>query len=780
MNRKKRNFKAKALEKVRKFYEKYIRDLIFEKIYVKGGEEPVKSYAFDKKFAGFYVIFGFISFIILLALNISNGDNGNFLHTFEFFAFMNAIIAFFLTMSILISFDKIKLFIFKKNTILKQVLISGGLIFVFYFLFLTVLSELNFVSYLLALSMIWLFLLSSRFYVYSRKFSTKIESKIASHYSPLRYFIVLITPFFLLGFLVVTAWTYRFVLVFMALNIFASNNPTQGVEVYDLAMGLIMPVIYFSLVLTLLFIVFEYVFTKRRGETKRAGTFDNFTFSLIVFFIFFFQLFQMGIFLLLQDPTVKAIEATFGTGGTLAYIFIFEFVISMLFLYRLITKLGGSLGWRVLFFKKDGLILLFLGCVLAQSLSRYALIEQVENQALTTIGKVLLADKVIISVLMIAFIGITLLIYYLKPHETSMFLRLQKETVSEEEKSMDIVYKLLRNEYVRRGEKYPVEILERELIKSTHLSKSILYSLIHRLAKKDINIELIEKKDEFGRKILWINFISVVGRKFDSKKVSDKKAREFLSKKFLESISVDKKERSQLIKNLQSGKTKNPFIESLTNNYQEKEKAEKATQKVKPIQFKQDHLTRNLKEILIEIIKEEYNYRIETPDRYESFYIPISEISTEIEKRTKITPGELYPIIDNLDDLELKLIKNPEEKEDKLIKFIPISDDNMNYSLANFRPEEYKKVKEVSTKNFVEAIKNKKTKRSITKLKEPIPGRTQYQKDWTDVLTRLHKHHDLYQKYAVKPPSNVSKILKIIDSFINVYENKQKLKKQGL
>ncbi|TXT53655.1 MAG: conserved membrane protein of unknown function [Promethearchaeota archaeon] len=780
MTKKKETLISAIKRNIISFYKKYIRDFLFKKIYVKGKDEAPTFYSFSKKFIGLYVIFGFYSFIIFLSLNAPGNMFSSIFAFGNVFRFVNAIIAFFLTLSILISVDRVRIFLFEKYTVIKQVVIYSGMIAGYYLLFLTLLSELNYVSYLLALSMIWLFLLSSRFYMISRKISTRIESRLETHYSPSRYFLVLIAPFILLGFLVIVAWSYRFALVFLALNIFAPNDPSSGVAVYDTTMQLIMPVIYFSLVLTVLFIVFEYVFSKRRGETKRAGTFDNFTFSLIVFFIFFFQLFQMSIFLLLQEESIEAINITFGTaGGAIGFIFIFEFVVSTLFLFRIIQKLGGSLGWRVLFFKKDGLILLFLGCVLAQSLSRYALAEGVENQFLTNVGEFLLYDKVIISVLMILFLGITLLVYYLKPHETSMFLRLQKETVSEEEKSMDVVYKLLRNEYVRRGEEFPVEILEKELIKATRLSKSILYSLIHRLAKKDINIQLEEKEDEFKRKVLWINFISVVGR-FDSKKVRDKKAREFLSKQFVESISKDKTERTKLIKNLQSGKETNQFIESLSSNYLKKTNESKKVKKQADISFKKDNLTRDIKEIIIDIIKEEYNYRIENPERYETFYIPISQISSQIQQETRITPGELYPVLENMNDLELRLIENQEEKEDKLIKFIPVSDDKMNYYLANFRPEEYKEIEIITTKNFIKALKTKNHKRNISKLKDPIPKRTQFQKDWAQEMSRLHHHHDLYEKYEIIPPKNPSKLMRIIETFINVHENKEKLKKQGL
>ena len=90
-----------------------------------------------------------------------------------------------------------------------------------------------------------------------------------------------------------------------------------------------MPIIYFSLITTTVFIILEYISTRRRAETKRAGTYDNFTFALIVFFIFFFQIMQITVFFVIQPETVSALKATVGESSTtVMFVFILEFVIS--------------------------------------------------------------------------------------------------------------------------------------------------------------------------------------------------------------------------------------------------------------------------------------------------------------------------------------------------------------------------------------------------------------------------------------------------------------------
>jgi len=713
-------FSNKLRKKIHDIADFIKNELIFKRVYLKG-EEPPKSYAFQKKFIGLYVLFGLISFILLWGVNDPDNIIIEYLTFGAPYAFSNAILAFFLTLSLLLSIDKIRDFIFQKYSLIKQISIFGGILTGYTILFLNISTNINFMSYLLALSFIWIVLLSSRFYIYARKFSTKIEVRFIKKYSILRYLAILIIPLFLVVILVLISLFYRTFLVFLALDFFGPNSPSEAVNVYNIEMRIIMPLIYFSLVMTFVFIILEFVSTRRKSESKRAGAFDNFTFSLIVFFIFFFQLFQMSMFLILRPETVDALRETIGASSTtITYIFILEFIISMVFLYRVILKVGKSYGWRILFFKRDGMILFFLGCVLAQTITRFGLSNEITNQEITIVGNIFLADKYLISILMIIFLGITLLVYYIKPHQTSMFLRLQKETVDEEEKSMDIIYNLIRREYIRRGEAYPIEILERELIKATKLSKAIIYSLIKRLSEKDVDILLRETKDKFNRKVLWIDFISVT-EKFEKSATAKRKAKKYLSEQLIESTSIKKKQISISGKNLKAGKASDQFIDSLRVTFDKKEKESqdvKNIKKLKEFSFKPEDMTENIKQILIQIIKEEYNYRIEQTDHYEEIYIPISEIANIIQYRTKITPGDLYPIMEHLDkyDMEIKLIDNPENPEDKRIKIIPFSDDQMNYLLAQFRPEEYQDIRNIMARNFLRCMKRHKPERNVQTL----------------------------------------------------------------
>ncbi len=752
------------------FYDK----IIHQEVYI-DGKEP-KSYSFGKKFWGLYGIFIFYSLILIIAINTPESEWIQFLMFGNPFAFSNAIIAFLLVLSFLFSIDKIRIFIFEEKSAIKQLILYPVLIALLYILFLYIGTSINFLTYLLTLAMIWLFLLSSRFYIYSRKFATKIEARFIKKYSIPRRLFAMIIPFFILGVLVVISLFYRSFLVWLSLDIFGPVDPGNAVQVFNLQMRQVMPLIYFSLVMTLIFVIFEYVFSRSRAETKRAGTFDNFTFSLIVFFIFFFQIMQISIYMLLQDPTIDAFKSTLGaTGSAVTYVFIFEFIVSMYFLYRIVRKLGRSLGWQILFFKKDGLILLCLACVFAQTLTRFTLSPdvQIPNQIISDVGIFLMADKYIISVLMIFFLGTTLLIYYLKPQETSMFMRLQKEIVTEEERSMDRVYKIIRGEYIRRGEAYPVEIIERELIKATQLSKSNVYALLEQLAKKDMDILITEEKKDIGKPIKMIDFVSVTER-FEKKGVAQQKAKKYLSERLFETALEKKSKTSRLTKGTETDKPENGFISSLTANYAKKERdKEVRQQKLKDAQitFTEFDHSEDVKTQIIEIIRKEYIDRIENPEKIEDISLPISEISGLIEKKLKINPGEFYPLLEDISskDIELSLIDNPEEPEDKKIIFLPLADEGMCYSLTNFRPEEYSNFRISVIKNFLKALKTKKEKRVLFQLKKEIIDQTENQRSWIDLLNNLYKYYPLYTEQINQVP-NTLKFLKQLDKWKEVFQ----------
>ncbi|MFW9928965.1 MAG: hypothetical protein ACFFD1_06215 [Candidatus Thorarchaeota archaeon] len=760
---KKNNFVSRLKASIKSIVKK----IVFKEIYVEG-REPPKSFAFKKKFLGIYFLFLFYSFVLLIGINFPSNI---FIYVVTFgnpFVFGNAIIALFLCLSILYSNNKLRLFIFQAHSVIKQAILYIGLIFLFYFVFL-ILSNANLMSYLLGLATFWLILLSIRFFMYSRKFATKIEARVIEKYSLIRRTGAFITPYFILAVLVFLALIYRGFLVFISLDLFALSDPVSAVSVYNIEMRLIMPLIYFSLILTLLFIIFEFVFTRKKAETRRAALYDNFTFGLIILFIFFFQILQVTIFLFLSPETVNAIKATLGTSGSPAgYVFVIEFLISMFFLYRIIKKFGKSIGWQLLFFKRDGLVTLILGCVFAQTLSRFSLQNLIPNQSITLIGNFFMADKYVVSILMIIFLGLTLLIYYLKPHETSMFIRLQKETVDKEAETMDIIYKLLKSEYIRRADAYPIEILERELIKATKLPKSEIYSIVQTLSDTNMDLLLTEKKSEYGKTQKIIDFVSVT-EKFDSKTVAEKKAKSFLSQRLYKTISSKKPKQLNLVKNAKSEKASDQFLSSLAIDITKKHQDEvknKIKQKKAEISFITKDVPESLKDTIVSILKKEYIYRIENEEKYPEFNFPISEIASEVQLETRINPGELYPILTSLDqtDIELRLLENSEEPEDKIISFLPLVDDDLNYVLSSFRPDYYSQIKVEIINLFIKYLKRKRVKATLSKIKKCIPNENEMQKQWNLIYRILIDYFPHYEE-SIKTERRGGDISKILKKF---------------
>jgi hypothetical protein len=346
---------------------------------------------------------------------------------------------------------------------------------------------------------------------------------------------------------------------------------------------------------------------------------------------------------------------------------------------------------------------------------------------------------------------------------------MMKETVSEEEKESDQVFQIIRNEYIRRGEPYPLEILEREIIKSTMLSLEAIHNIIENLAEKRIDIVIIEEEDDAGKKIKMVDFVSVT-ETFQKKGEAQKKAKRYLSDRLFETASAEKRKTIELGKDLQEDKASDQFISSLTSSYSKSydstESRDKDQLTAKNKLTAERELSPALKNQIIGIIKKEYVFRIENEEKYPDFHYPVSEITNEIYKQTKMTSGELYQILDkfNKSDLEIRLIKNPKEPEDKKIKIFPIADDSMCYSLANFRPEEYVEIKKYVSKNYVKLQKDKKTVIKLKNIKKAIPNQTTNQKGWLELLTPLIKYYPEYKKQLTHVPPK-DELLKLIDTF---------------
>lgn len=751
-----------------------LKRVIFNKeIYVKG-KEPPKSY-YGKKFLGLFGIFLFFSFMIFF--NINNPDN-IFFQILMFgnpFVLGNALILFYFTLSLLFSVDKIRQFIFEKNTVIKQICIFSGLITGWFFLFLLVdtIFQFNYMSFLLILAMIWLILQSSRFYTYSRKFSTKIEAKVVAKYSVFRNFIIFLIPFLILGILVIISWSFRAFIVFLTLDFLGTLNPTGSFEVYLIEMIRVMPLIYISLITTIVFIIIEFILTRKRAETRRAGLFDNFTFAIIVFFIFFYQIYQVTLYIILLPETSNALRGAFG-GATnvIGYLFFFEFFISIIFLIRIIRKIGTTLGWRILFFKKDGLIMFFLACVLGQTISRFAVATSTPNQEIGGLSELLMHDRYLISIIMIIFLGLTILVYYLKPHETSMFMRIQKEIVKEEEKSMETILKILRNEFIRRGEAFPIDLIEKELIKASQLSKGIVYSIIRKIDDKKVDFRVITRQEKEGTERKYAEFTSIT-EKFQKKGEAAKKARHYLSEQLVETLQKQPGDAMQLQKKIDKEKASDKFIQSLSTNFSKKvisEQEHTESIKEKTVSFTKEH-DEFLEDRIIKLIKKEYIYRIENPEQYPEYKFLISEIAPIIELETKVSSGVLYPLLEELNksNLELNLLDNKENPDDKFINFIPHWDFDIDNYYINFHPEDYSKTVIYYYKKLASCLTQPKYLDILKSISKKIKNENELQESLNSFYDKLIKYYPKFEKELKRVPDK-GKLIKLLEKYATIIE----------
>lgn len=683
-----------------------------------------------KRFLGIIGLFLFYSLIFISF--IRSGDNVvfNALVLFHPYVFGVALVETFLSLSIVLSADKIRDFVFKsgkkfyQKSALKQLLVFGG-IFAGFFLLTDhlIASGFNFVPVLVILGTLWLVFQSINFYYVSRKFGTKVEKGFVKKYSKIRLFWAVIIPWIIIGILVFVSWIYRFTLVRITLDLLAYANPTGAAGLYGLITNTIMPAIYFTLVLVSVFIVAEFVLTRKRSETKSAGIYDNLTFSLIVLFLFAYLMFQMTLYMSLNPQTVNLFRDMAGSGGsganfstTLLFV---EFAFSMFFLYRGVRNAARSFGYKMLFFKKDGLITGFLGCILAQSISRYLILAGPASEygGQTSLFETWLSSgRLFISVLLIAYLGATIIFYYLRPQSSSMFMRIDREAVEEQDRVTELVLKFLRREFIRKGTKFPLEGVVDRLVDITNLPVGVVHSVVHRIADSYVDILLIIEETPDGEEEKWIDFIPIT-EKYDGDKQSEVKAKSYLQKAFASTVQDQKSEKKRIYiarKRRKDVKDEaiGSLLSSLESSYRRKrkeeiqrvEKKEELKEKVESlekVEYQEETIS-----ILYEILKNEFITRVKQDSEYARVSFTITDVQKRIEQITRISPVDLYPMLElvALQDENIKIIEYNEGK-DRLINFLPVSDVEISDAMQLYRPVKFQQVKVELWTRFAEAVR---------------------------------------------------------------------------
>lgn len=712
-------------DKMDKISMKIRRALIKFKEYFLGQTKKQKQETevfFGKSFVGLLILFLGYSLVLVAKTKGSTADTPLLDQFFSWVTFNNpyvmgtSLVFTFILLMFAFCNTAIKRFLFAgKHVWLKQLLIFPSLI-IGNFILINYLVDIGFniMPVLFVLAMFWLIFQGVRLYFTARKYSTKVESRLLSKYSVIRYIFVLITPFVILGFLTVVVWAYRYGLIKVTLDFipYWSGEPSGAViQIYAVIIHIILPFLYITLILIFALITIEFILTRRRTLNRRAGAFDNMTYALIVLFMFYYLLYQISMYLFVNEQTTDALKDISGAAAGTSYLFWVEFAVSMLFLFRAIFRAGKSIGWKILFFNQDAIMMGFFAAVIAQTTSRLALYSEIPGQSVGAVTNLLSMDHLLIPILIMAFLGLTIIVYYINPQETSMFLRIEKETIDKEDRAMEIITKFLKREFIKRGQKFPINEIEPQLLAITDLPKGVVHSLLHRIPDKYIDIEMVVEETDEG-KVKYIDFISIT-EKYQSGKHGDKRSQQFMRSKLVDTLGHNRK-RIRLTdskKKITDVEERETFLSALGSGYrkkvieQEKRAKDGKTRETLEKSFDKE-IDRVTGDVIYEIIKREYIYRISHPAEYsfEQCRIKVSEISGDVFRATKVSAGTLYPLMAKwseenwniqLLDLNGNRTSSINDSTDYYVDFNPITDFEISDAVLQYRPKRLMLIRKV-------------------------------------------------------------------------------------
>jgi hypothetical protein len=445
----------------------------------------------------------------------------------------------FIELAFLFSNEKILKLIFEIHTAVKQIgLIIGLIMGNFYFAGLLLHWGLDLTIFLSVFAMMWMVFQSVRIYTGSRKFASGLESKWVSQYGMFRYMIAIILPYIILGFLVVVAFFFRFGSVILALDYISISYPNEAFALYRNQMRIIMPMLYIELILVFVFIIMQSIFTQVKGSTKRAGVFDSLTYALITFMMFWYVLYNNALFMVTDQNLVNAINSWRGNASTSSAFFIVEFAISSMFLFWILIEIKQEFETGLMFLNNDGLVLLLLSTIMAQTTSRVGLLTQKATQ-LSVISTILSYDRIIIPFLIITILGLTIVLYYRNPQEGSMFLREVRVTSTREERTMDTILKYFKREFIRSGHKIPIDEHLPVIQKIIGLPPNIVMNLIHEIDYFNVDVNIVEELDDKGNKVQYFDFIPIT-EKYQRGTEAEAKAVKYLREQFVLNISKER------------------------------------------------------------------------------------------------------------------------------------------------------------------------------------------------------------------------------------------------
>ena len=681
-----------------------------------------KASFIGKPMIGLFMFFALYSFIFVYLLNYSETDS-LFITILSYMCFLNpytfgiALTFTFIDLALLFSNEKIIAWFFGKKTAIKQILIVISLV-IGNFAIIYFMDDLWGYEYPLMLigSTIWLIFQSIRLYSGSKQFAVKLEMRWTEQYSPFRTFLARFTPYFILGVLTFISIIFRYYIVIFTLDKIGhpSKAPDIAVDLYRTEMQTVMPMIYVGLLFIFIFILLQSALTYKKGDTRKAGAFDSSTFAWITFVMFFYALYNVALYLFL-DPnfllgTSIVLNRTSSSGGGL---FFFEFIIAIIFLIWIVADLSKTFQTGLAFLSKDGLVMFLISTIFAQTTARIGMIFTEGDLARGGwFSSFITYDHLVLPILIILFLGITIIAYWRKPQEMSMFLHIDQQLSKSKDEKMETILKFLKREFIRRGDKYRISgEITTSLEKITNLGSDSIFNLIQQLDKKYMDLQLTKEKVKDGSKQNFIHFLPITDQ---YSREDDLKAKKYMQDRF--STLIRKKQRKKM--NFGKGSytsSKNQasyFIQSLSVQYGKKIKDEASFLKSseEKEQILQKAITQDEHNLVFNLVRSEYLKRIpKITDYPNEIRINISEFEGEIHKATKIPVKRIPSIISDLvkEDWNLQLVskgKQKDGKEGRWIEFFPISDFEIFENLNKYRPESLGSLKKYMWKVFNKGI----------------------------------------------------------------------------
>jgi len=743
---------------------------------------------------GFFVIYSFIFFLLtqgVLEVDSFGYNVLNFICAGDPYHFGIALTLVFLELSLLLCNEKILEWVFTKFLVLKHSLLLIGLTAANFVLVIYWLPpSVDIYAFLLILAFIWLLFQSIRIYSSARNGATKLEIKLSDRYSPILYGIAWIVPIIILGILLFVSFAFRFGVVVYTLDFIAVFLPEEAFLLYSWQMTQIMPMLYSGLMLVALFVLVQRILSRRRGSTNRAGIFDNLTFAIISFIMFLYAIYNIALYLFLDPEFLEAVRVVLHSdsqsGG---FVFAIEFLVTIVFLAWIILDLRKQFDKGFMFFTQDGLIMLLLGTVIAQIVSRFGLVTG-DADVGSGLVNFIKYDYIVLPWLILGFLGFTIIFYWIKPQEMGLFMHQNKAAMDESNRTMETILIFFKREFIRRGEKF---LISQQMIQSIqHLTgvdnKGSVMSLIKRLDKQYVDVHLLEEATaEKGRKNLYFDFLPITTR-YQKGPDAEKRARKYLQNQFSTAVSQKQRKRSKLTTKKtpkSSSKQSDNFIQALSVQYGRKIRDEAARQKSEEEEaiIIDAAVDENTELLVYSMVKHEYLRRIKQRSDYpEEFRFHVSEILDAVEKATKLTSGHLFPLLTQIaeEDWNFTLstpLSASTFKGDKLIEFVPINDVEVYLALQEYRPEGLRKIRALMQSWFKQAIYHKRTRMVRLpplkyKDKDQEFQRSSASKWWAQSLKYFATHFNQYQKFS-QYSSKQAILKKVIENISSSETNEQ-------